>query len=290
MLIFENELSLPSFPSVPQGQDFTIPDVPFYGDMVFKPVIIQWNGVIPNPFYKDDKFKSVEYYLTKEKPGRVSKDKNTLILKIIFNQHPDLKTPEHLKLPLGKFAFKLKNDFPDREVKIGKRNKTFPAYKLLVNSSGGEDDYVSFNIEELTTKKGLYIWVVDNKPEYIGIAASPKGLSNRINNEYGSITSYKCSVDGQSQTCRSNTKLRDEYKAKKSIALYVLPIDTEKYKKNPEFMDKIGEMGFKGTRIDKNILEMFEKFIISKGGFKDSGWNRRMEEIKRFQKLAGIIN
>ena len=45
---------------------------------------------------------------------------------------------------------------------------------------------------------------------------------------------------------------------------------------------------FKGSSVNKNVLEVFEKFIIKTHNFKD-GWNKRMEEINRFQKLAGII-
>lgn len=290
MLIFEDELKLPSLPPTPPGQDLTIPNVPFYGDMIFKPVIIQWNGIISNPFYSDEKFKTVRYYTEKSNPNRVSKDKNTLILNTLFTQYPELKTEEHLDLPLGKFAKKLKDDYPNLKIKLGSKQKSYPAYKVLVNPSGGEDDYISFNVENLTQEKGLYIWVIDNKPTYIGIAAAPRGLYNRINSEYGSVTSYKCSIDGQSQTCRSNTKLRDEYNAKKSVALYVLPIDVKKYKNDPKFIEVMDTLGFKGTRIDKNVLEIFEKFIIKKGNFKTGGWNRRMEEgfMTRLQELAGI--
>ena len=273
-LLNENEDQLQGFPPVTPGKDYTISDIPFYGDMTFKPALIQWKDNIKNPFYNDDNFKSVDYYLNKSKPGRASKDKNTLVLKNLFDQHPDLKTPENLKLPLGKFALKLKDDYPNVNISYGKRGKSAPAYKLLVNPSGGEDEYVSFKAE-VPTDKGLYIWVIDNVPTYIGVAGAPKGLHNRVNNEYGQITSYKCSIDGQSQTCRSNMKLRDEYNAKKSIALYVLPIDVEKYLNDDKFMDTMRKAGFKLTRKAKNVLEIFEKFIIDKGNFKGSGWNRR---------------
>ena len=266
-------------PKVENGEDLLIKDVPFYGDMLFKPVIIEWNGNLPNPFYNDDDFKSVEYYLTKQNPNRESKDKNSTILTTLFDQHPQLKTPENLKLPLGKFALKLKTDHSDINITVGKSQKTYPAYKTLVNTSGGEDDYVSFKVKNLTKEKGLYIWVVDEKPEYVGIAASPRGLNNRINNEYGKVTPYKCSIDGQSQTCRSNSKLRNEYGAKKSISLYVCPIDVNYWLKDPKFMESFNTAGFKGTRPEKNVLEVFEKFIIEDSNLKDGGWNRRNEGL-----------
>ena len=46
---------------------------------------------------------------------------------------------------------------------------------------------------------------------------------------------------------------------------------------------------FKGTNVDKNVLEVFEKFIIKKHNFKD-GWNKRLEEnfVSRFKVLAGM--
>ena len=220
MNLRENEEKLSGLPLIKPDNDnnLVIRDVPFYGDMVFKPAIVQWNGTIPNPFFADEKFKTVNYYLTKTKPGRVSKDKNTLILTTLFDQHPELKTDENLNLPLGKFAFKLKNSYPNLSITIGKRNKQIPVGQALVNQAGGEEDYISFKAD-VPKDKGLYIWVVDNTPQYIGVAGSPNGLANRVNNEYGAVTSYKCSIDGQSQTCRSNTKLRDEFKAKVELKL-----------------------------------------------------------------------
>ena len=55
-------------------------------------------------------------------------------------------------------------------------------------------------------------------------------------------------------------------------------------------MDK--NFNFKGTRQDKNVLEVFEKYLINKYNFKsDISWNARLEEItlyNRMKKLAGI--
>jgi len=263
-----------SLSPVKPGENLVVSNVPFYGDMVFKPVIIQWNGIVDNPFYSDETFKTVRYYTEKSNPNRASKDKNTLILNALFDQHPELKTEEHLDMPLGKFAKKMKIEYPNIEIRLGSKQNLYPAYRVLVNVAGGEDNYVSFNVKNLTQQQGLYIWVVDNQPEYVGIAGGPRGLSNRINLEYGKITPYKCSIDGQSQTCRSNAKLRDEYNAKKNISLYVLPIDVDKYKNDPEFVKAMEGFGFKGTRSDKNVLEVFEKFIIDSSGFR-SKWNKR---------------
>lgn len=256
-----------------EGRNFVVKDIPFVGDMVFVPAIIQWSGLIKNPFFGDEKFKTVHYYLTKENKDRESKDKNTLILINLFRQYPEILNREILKMPLGKFAKHMMDNYPGLELSIGK--KTIPVDKLLVNPSGGEEYYVSFRVENMTDEKGLYLWVINGKPEYVGIASGPNGLNNRINQEYGNITPYKCSQDGQSQTCRSNISIRDKYQGG-NVSLYISPVDVNSLKNNPEFMEYMDDMGFKGTRQDKNVLEVLEKYIISSGDFKDSGWNRRM--------------
>jgi len=256
------------------GYNLVVKDVPFIGDMVFTPSIIQWGGMVENPFFKDENFKTVRHYLTKQSKGRESKDKNTVVLTTLFRQYPDILTPEILNMPLGKFALYLKENHPNISLQVGR--KTFPVDKLLVNPSGGEDYYVSFRVDNMTPEKGLYIWVVDGRPEYVGIASSDLGLAGRINQEYGNVTPYKCSRDGQSQTCRSNISIRDKYEQGKVVSLYISPVDVKSLKENPEFMDTMESMGFKQTREDKNILEVLEKFIIERGDFRDSGWNRRM--------------
>ena len=255
------------------GRNFIAKDIPFVGDMVFVPAIIQWTGLVRNPFFEDEKFKTVQYYLTKKSEDRESKDKNTLILINLFKQHPEVLNREVLDMPLGKFAKYMIDNYPDLELSVGK--KTIPVEKILVNPSGGEEYYVSFRVENMTDDKGLYLWVINGRPEYVGIACGPNGLNNRINQEYGNITPYKCSQDGQSQTCRSNVSIRNKYQSG-NVSLYISPVDVDGLKENPEFMDYMKEMGFKGTRQDKNILEVLEKYIISSGDFKDSGWNRRM--------------
>ena len=266
----EEETKIDSLPNVKPGEDIIINDIPFLTTAIFQPAVIQYHGNIPNPLYNKNS-KSVRNYYTKN-TGRKGED---IDLKNFFTKYPDLLTDENLDLPLGTFINQVKQSGN-------------PDYKMLINSFGDEEFYVKFKSENLTTNPGLYIWVVDNKPEYIGIATG--GLHKRINLEYGSITPYKCTIDGQKQTCSTNVKLRDEFDVKKSIALYILPIDVEKYVNDPKFMEFMNkEYKFKGTRKIKNILEVFEKFIIGNYNFKDS-WNKRMEEsfINRFQELAGI--
>ena len=271
MRLFENESEKPiTLPNISPNEDIVIDDVPYLGKVVFTPAVIQYSGNIPNPLF-DKKTKSVRNYYSKD-TGRKNEDVD---LKSFFSKNPDLLTDENLDLPLGTFIRNTKQSGN-------------PDYKMLINTSGDEEFYVKFKSKQLTTKPGLYIWVIDNKPVYIGIATG--GLHKRINSEYGSITPYKCTIDGQSQTCSTNIKLRDEFDSKKSVALYILPIDIEKYQNDPKFVKYMEDnFNFKGSRNKKNILEVFEKFIINRYNFKDS-WNKRLEEsfVSRFQTLAGI--
>jgi hypothetical protein len=177
-------------------------------------------------------------------------------------------------MSLGLFAKYLKDKHPDIKVNVGR--KEYDVNNLLVNDHGGEDYYISFKVDDLTKDKGLYIWVIDGVPMYVGIASSDSGLKGRINNEYGNITPYKCTRGGQSQTCRSNVSIRNKYQEGKVISLYVSPVDVDSLKNNKEFMDYMKTLGFKNTRQDKNILEVIEKYIISSSNFKNNGWNRRM--------------
>ena len=284
----EDLKKLQSLPLVTPGKDLSIPNIPFLGNATFKPVIIQNKGNVPNPFYGSEKGKTVGYYLDLNDLKRKSPHKNSVRIKNILSSHPSLNTPENLELSIGKFGSKLKQENPDLEVSI-EYGKTTPAWKSLSHDSGSEEEYVNFEVKNLSKSPGLYIWVIDNEPKYVGIATG--GLHKRINTEYGNITTYQCSIDGQSQSCSTNAKLRDEFNAKKNVSLYVLPIDIEKWKSNTDFIKVLKNSNFKGTRTNKNVLEIFEKFIIEYGNFKDTGWNKRMEEgfIERFQKLAGII-
>ena len=43
-----------------KGKNFIIQNVPFIGDMIFVPAIIQWSGVVENPFFKDKNLKEID--------------------------------------------------------------------------------------------------------------------------------------------------------------------------------------------------------------------------------------
>ena len=242
--------------------NITVQNVPFIGDMVFNTVSITWGDIINNPLYSGTT-KSVGYYLNKDTSTRQTKHKIQEGLKSFFLSHPSYNTPENLNMELGKFILKVKTD-------------GVMGYKGLVNPNGDNDRYINYKIHNLTPEKGIYIWLVDGKPVYVGIAGGSKGLENRINREYGSITEYKCTSDGQPQTCGNNIKVLRERELGKEVTLMICPVDTQKFKNNPQFMEYMDGFGFKGTRVDKNILEVFEKFIIEEYNFKGEGWNGRM--------------
>ena len=259
---------------IPLEGNFTLKDIPFIGEMKFVPTIIEWKGTNPNPLIGNNKTKPLKHYLSNSKPTKTKK-----AISKIFNTQPDLENEENLNLPLGIFISNLKQD-------------NNPLYKTLLNSGGDEVDYVRFKAENLTKEMGIYIWVIDNEPVYVGIASSPSGLYSRINSEYGSISPYQCTVDGNSQTCETNSKLRDLYKAKKNISLYVCPIDTQKFLDNPKFVEYLNSTFKVKTPLNptpSNTLEFFEKYLIKKYGFKEV-WNKRLEEsfVSRFKVLAGI--
>tara|TARA_B110000858_G_scaffold152582_1_gene173846 strand:- start:290 stop:1099 length:810 start_codon:yes stop_codon:yes gene_type:complete len=259
---------------IPLEGNFTLKDIPFIGEMKFVPTIIEWKGTNPNPLIGNNKTKPLKHYLSNSKPTKTKK-----AISKIFNTQPDLENEENLNLPLGIFISNLKQD-------------NNPLYKTLLNSGGDEVDYVRFKAENLTKEMGIYIWVIDNEPVYVGIASSPSGLYSRINNEYGNITLANCNINGQSQTCGTNSKLRDSYKAKKNISLYVCPINSQKFLDNPKFVEYLNKTFKVKDPLNpkpKNALEVFEKYLIKKYGFKEV-WNKRLEEsfVSRFKVLAGI--
>ena len=260
---------------IPLEGNFTLKDIPFIDEMKFVPAIIEWKGIVDNKLYVNNTSKSVSHYLNHKTQG--NKNKKALIK--FFETYPELKIEDNLNLPLGTFISNLKQS-------------NNPLYKTLVNSFGDEVDYVKFKSKNLTKERGLYMWVIDNEPVYVGIASGNSGLAGRINSEYGSISPYQCTVDGNSQTCETNSKLRDLYKAKKNISLYVCPIPTQKFLDDPKFVEHLNKTFTIKDPLNpkpKNALEVFEKYLIKKYGFKEV-WNKRLEEsfVSRFKVLAGI--
>ena len=283
MRLFEEKL-----PPVTRGKDIVIDNIRYLGTATFQPIMIEYNGNVPNPFLSSDTYKEdVSHYLGDSNPNRKSPNATFVAVKAIMDQHPSLNTPENINLPLTQFVRKLKLDHSDLEVKIGKRNQVKTAWKSILNLTGAEEEYVSFYAKNLPKGTGLYIWVIDNIPYYLGIAS--KSFNSRINNEYGKITAGNCVVDGQSQSCRSNAKYRDFFNAKKSVALYIYPMDVEKYVNDPKFMEFMERYNFKGTQPNTNVLQVFESMILDRYEFEGNiQHNKKMEEITRLQELAGI--
>ena len=281
-------------PPVALGKDIVINDIPFLNTAVFKPVVLEYKGNVPNPFFKAEGAKGgdlVGNFLTNRNPNKKGENKTELAIQAIMNQHPFLNTPENLSLRLNKFVIKLKQDYPDLEVKKGKKGELVTAWKSILNPSGAEEEYVSFKSTNLPEGSGLYIWVIDNIPYYLGIATN--SFNSRINNEYGRITPGKCTVNNQAQTCRSNTKYRDFFNAKRSVALHTFSIDIQEYINNPEFMDYVDESESynfsKHPPTKTNVMQVFESMILNRYDFEGNiQHSKKMEEINRLQELAGI--
>mgnify|MGYP003678065067 FL=1 len=277
-------------PPITLGKDIVINDIPFVNTATFKPAIIEYNGNVPNPFFTDEKSKPVSRYLGTGNPNRKSPHATEIAVQAIMDQHPFLNTPENANLSLSKFVVKLKQDHSDLEVKIGKRNKVKTAWKSILNPTGAEEEYVSFKANNLPEGTGLYIWVVDNVPYYLGIAS--RSFNQRINDEYGKITAGNCTVDAQSQSCRSNAKYRDFFNAKKSVALHTFPIDIQQYLDNSEFMSYMDKnYNFKKTQPKTNVLQVFESMILDRYKFEGNiQHNKRKDEsfTQRLKELAGI--
>jgi len=259
-------------PKVEFNEDLIVKNVPNYkgGDMIFEPLKVYYIQNKENPFYRGGK--PVEYYLTPETKPSNKINKSLLAL---FDKYPNLKTPENLKSPLGSFASKLKTN---TKLTVGKGKKEKEAYKTLVHDYGDEEEYVKMNIENITKQEGLYIWVIDNKPKYIGIASSSTGgLHTRLHSEYSNISTYQCSINGNSQTCRTNSRVRDAFNSKSEVSVYVCPINTKEYINDPEFIKALNVNGVDKEKYKtSDVLGYFESYIINSGGFieKEGGWNR----------------
>ena len=51
----ETKIVDPSF-ITKNGDDYVVRNVPFVGNVIFRPSIIQWGGMKENPFFTDDNF------------------------------------------------------------------------------------------------------------------------------------------------------------------------------------------------------------------------------------------
>ena len=85
--------------------------------------------------------------------------------------------------------------------------------------------FCRFRLPNATDVSGVYVWVVDGTPIYIG---ETRKLKTRFNNGYGRISPRNCFKGGQKTNCRMN-KLAKDICHEKIIKIYFL--QTNDYKK-----------------------------------------------------------
>jgi len=103
------------------------------------------------------------------------------------------------------------------------KNREDENYKKFLNKYG-DVEYSTFKIKniEFTSKRGIYLYMVDDEIKYIGRCLDNFG--NRINQGYGKIHPKNCFKDGQATNCRLNS-LITKYKDNISLWVYVLDDD-----------------------------------------------------------------
>ena len=152
----------------------------------------------------------------------IEKNNKTLLETIKSKRYKHLeksvydKYSNYLNIQLGLFLKQLKNN-----------NDLF--YKNFLNFYG-DLSYSIFKINDINSisKKGLYIYCVNDELKYIGRSKDPFG--KRINYGYGNISPKNCYLDGQSTNCRINSLITLN---KKNIKLYILEI------KNNELIESL---------------------------------------------------
>lgn len=103
-------------------------------------------------------------------------------------------------------------------------------YKVSLNEYGS-GPFCRFSIStRWNHKKGVYAFVIDSKPVYIGETVN---LAGRINNGIGKISPSACYTKGQSTNCRINNLILDEILSGKIIKLVFFETDdSSSYKSN----------------------------------------------------------
>lgn len=104
--------------------------------------------------------------------------------------------PQYLTWSLGKFILFLKS-----------RNDLF--YRKFLNKYG-DGVYCRFFIEDerFLNKKGLYIYTLSGRLQYIGQCTD--SFRRRINQGYGKIHPKNCYIDGQSTDCHLNALIAEQ--------------------------------------------------------------------------------
>ena len=113
------------------------------------------------------------------------------------------------------------------------------AYNNYEKNEYGGNDFCDFWIEYPKNISGVYIWVInkdkykdkdnfDDKYEIIYIGEA-KDLLTRFNTNYGHISPYNCTKNGQRTNCKMNNVVLELYrKHNKIVHLYFLPCKNHK--------------------------------------------------------------
>ena len=114
------------------------------------------------------------------------KKEKYLKLSAIFDEY----LPEYGDMNIGSFLMLLKDSGDDKYGKF-----------LNIN---GDKRYCNFILTDVDlSKKGLYVYVINNEIKYLGRCLT--NFKDRIISNYGRITATNCYKDGQSTNCHINS-------------------------------------------------------------------------------------
>lgn len=134
------------------------------------------------------------------------------------------KYPQHLAWNLGKFVLYLKSN----------NDKLY--LKFLNKYGDGVYSHFYIKDERYLGKKGLYIYTVSGKLQYIGRCRD--SFRKRINQGYGKIHPKNCYVDGQSTNCHLNALIT-------------------KQRKEVEFFVYVSESNMEIEEIEKSLITFY---------------------------------
>ena len=86
--------------------------------------------------------------------------------------------------------------------------------------------FCRFRLHNAFERSGVYVWIVDGKPIYIG---ETRNFRTRFNSGYGNISPRNCYKGGQKANVKMNKVVLDYWMRGQSIELYFLM--TNDYKK-----------------------------------------------------------
>ncbi len=125
--------------------------------------------------------------------NRLNINLEELINRTIIPQFDINQYEEYRESPIGQFLCDLKHNNDN-------------TYLQFLNRYGDER-YCKFSITNNHNDKGLYCFIVDGKPKYIGRTLT--NFHDIINNGCGKITPANCYNDGQLTNCRINSGINE---------------------------------------------------------------------------------